>query len=173
MPTSNSFLRPTGQTGTHSAHLVQASVTYLGFSFTLTVKSPASPSRPWTSEQVRSSMLGWSPTSLILGDSMQIEQSSVGKFLSRTDIFPPIVGSLSTRTTFAPALAASREACMPAIPPPMMTIVSCSDNAGRLLEAFGQLEACVEGPGVELLRLREPFGECLLQRLRRNPLRDR
>ena len=55
-------------------------------------------------------MLGCRSTSDILGASMQMEQSNVGKFLSKTAIAPPMVASRSTSTTRAPASAKSNAA---------------------------------------------------------------
>jgi hypothetical protein len=61
---------------------------------------------------------------LLFGASIQIEQSSVGKFLSSAAILPPIDGPFSTRTTRPPAFATSSAACIPAIPPPTTMTVS-------------------------------------------------
>ena len=49
---------------------------------------------------------------------MHIEQSIVGKVLSNCAILPPMLGLFSTKYTFSPLFAKSREACMPAMPPP-------------------------------------------------------
>ncbi len=50
---------------------------------------------------------------------MQIEQSTVGKVLSRRAIMPPTEGLFSTSTTSNPPSAQSSAACIPATPPPM------------------------------------------------------
>ena len=49
---------------------------------------------------------------------MHDEQSSVGKVLSNCAIRPPILGVFSTRYTLNPSSAKSKDACIPAIPPP-------------------------------------------------------
>ena len=85
-------------------------------------------------------MLGWLPTSDILGVHMQAEQSMVGKVLSNLGILPPMVGSRSTRVTAYPASAMSRAACMPAMPPPTTSAFFvtgiCSVNSGVLRATF-------------------------------------
>ena len=48
-----------------------------------------------------------------------MEQSMVGKVLSRRAIMPPTLGLFSTMTVSRPPSAQSRAACMPATPPPM------------------------------------------------------
>src|SRR3990170_1247821 len=118
MPESYSFGMTIGHALEQSPQRVQASVTKRAFWRTKTRKSPGLPSTFSISASERISILGCRSTSDIFGASMQIEQSSVGKFLSRTAIIPPIVASFSTRTTRAPASARSSEACIPAIPPP-------------------------------------------------------
>ena len=50
-----------------------------------------------TSVSVKISMFGWVFTSYILGASMQIEQSFVGKVLSNLAMTPPMLGVSSTR----------------------------------------------------------------------------
>ena len=50
---------------------------------------------------------------------MHPEQSSVGNVLSSCAIRPPILGVFSTRYTLCPSSARSRDACIPAIPPPI------------------------------------------------------
>ena len=54
----------------------------------------------------------------MFGVPMQAAQSRVGNVLSYWSMWPPMVGALSTRYTLKPALAMSRDACMPAMPPP-------------------------------------------------------
>src|SRR3972149_11024897 len=98
-PTSNSFGVVIGQTLAHSPQPEQSFVTYRGFFRTLTLKLPMYPLTSWTSLLVSNSMFGCLPASDILGASMQIEQSIVGKVLSSCAILPPILGSRSTRYT--------------------------------------------------------------------------
>ena len=64
-------------------------------------------------------MLGFWPTSVIRGVTIQEAQSSVGNVLSSMAIFPPTVGFFSTKSTGKPASAMSSAAVMPAIPPPI------------------------------------------------------
>ena len=64
-------------------------------------------------------MLGWELSSTSLGERMQVEQSLVGKVLSSWDMRPPMLGFSSTRVTGIPISARSREAWIPAMPPPI------------------------------------------------------
>ena len=68
-------------------------------------------------------MLGCWATSTMRGVRMHCEQSRVGKVSDSCDMWPPMEGSLSTRITLWPALAMSRLAWMPAMPPPMTSAV--------------------------------------------------
>ena len=63
-------------------------------------------------------MFGRLPTSAILGVRMHWAQSRVGKTFVSFAMCPPMLGSLSTRWTLYPCSSSSREAVMPAIPPP-------------------------------------------------------
>ncbi|MCJ7659725.1 MAG: hypothetical protein MUO67_11295 [Anaerolineales bacterium] len=110
IPESYSLGRTTGHTFVQSPQRVHESETNLARWFIDTWKSPGLPSTLVTSASDRISILGCRSTSDIFGASMQIEQSSVGKFLSSTAIIPPIVASFSTITTLTPALAKSKEA---------------------------------------------------------------
>jgi len=73
------------------------SSTYLGIRRTLAVKSPTSPSKDFNSALVIISMFGDRPASTSLGASIQMEQSTVGKVLSRRAIAPPMDACFSTR----------------------------------------------------------------------------
>lgn len=59
------------------------------------------------------------PTSTSLGEIIHMEQSLVGNVLSSSLITPPMAEDFSTRWTKKPESAKSREACIPAIPPPI------------------------------------------------------
>ena len=124
MAASNSLGRTTGQTGSHSPQRVHSLVTKPACCWMAIRKAPALPSTFTTSALFSTSMLGCSPTSESFGASMQTEQSSVGKFLSRAAILPPMDGPFSTRITLAPASARSSAAWTPAMPPPMMSTES-------------------------------------------------
>ena len=63
-------------------------------------------------------MFACRPTSTSFGAMIHMEQSLVGNVLSSWDMTPPMAGDCSTRCTVNPALAASKAACMPAMPPP-------------------------------------------------------
>src|SRR3970040_2249490 len=96
-------------TGQYSKQVVQpvqmSSLMYLGFLFSVTLKSPASPSTRRTSVLVRISTLGCLLHSMSLGDSMHIEQSLVGNVLSSCDILPPMAGVFAFRENLEPASA--------------------------------------------------------------------
>ena len=124
-PCWNSLGISTGQTWTHSPQLVHFSgSTYRGSLFTVTLKSPASPSTFSISAESNISTLGYPPSPnrrqpLSLGEIIHIRQSWVGNIVSNWDITPPMPGFLSTRYTLNPESAKSIEAWMPPIPPPM------------------------------------------------------
>ena len=64
-------------------------------------------------------MFGWLAASAIFGVEMHEAQSSVGNTLLRRIIFPPTLGSFSTRSTRYPMSPRLIADSMPAIPPPM------------------------------------------------------
>ena len=71
---------------------------------------------------------------------MHWAQSRVGKTLVSFAIWPPMLGSLSTRWTLKPCSSSSMEAVMPAMPPPTTSIsleasslISSRGSSSRLL----------------------------------------
>src|SRR5512136_1441006 len=119
-PISNSLVTLLGHFSRHSPQPVHLlSSTYLAFFRTLTLKLPALPSTPTTSAYVITFVFGWLKQSAIFGAKMQIEQSFVGNVLSSWAILPPMLGVFSTMWTIIPLSARSRDACMPATPPPI------------------------------------------------------
>ena len=65
----------------------------------VTWKLPTNPSTFSTFDNTLMVILGWFPTSDILGVQMHAAQSSVGNVLSILGILPPIVGFRSTMVT--------------------------------------------------------------------------
>ena len=92
----------TGQASTHLPQPVHfSSSTKVAFFSSRTLNPPPSScSTLRTSVLVMISMLGCELTSYILGASMQIEQSLVGKVLSSRAMVPPIDGVSSTSSTW-------------------------------------------------------------------------
>ena len=107
----NSAFTETGQTLAQSPHPVHLSkLTKRGALVNLTLNFPGSPSTDSTVRSVLISTLGWRPTSTSFGDNIQAEQSFVGKVLSSCAMTPPMLIPFSTRYTFIPELAKSRDA---------------------------------------------------------------
>src|SRR4030042_2692628 len=114
-PRSNSLSILTGQTSAHRPHPTHlSSCTYLALRLTLTSKLPMNPLTSSTSEYESNVMFGFLESSTILGASMHIAQSPVGKVLSSCAMTPPMLGCFSTRYTLNPMLARSNAAWMPA-----------------------------------------------------------
>src|SRR5271157_834224 len=118
----------------HPLHL-EAS-TYRGFFNTVTLKLPAFPVTFVTSWYVISSMLGFRNTSTIFGAKMHKLQSLVGKVLSSWAIRPPMDGVFSTRYTLNPNSDRSKDACIPATPPP----ITRTDPSIKVHPPFHQLD---------------------------------
>src|SRR5208283_584157 len=109
-----------GQTSLHSPQPVQfLAITYFGFLRTFTLKLPTYPSTLRMSALVITWTLGWRITSTILGPSIHMLQSKVGKVLSSCAMCPPMLMFFSTRYTWNPIFAKSKAELMPAMPPPI------------------------------------------------------
>src|SRR3989339_1048604 len=121
-PSSNSHGTFTGHLAMQSPQPVHfVTSMYLAFSLIVTLNLGKSPDTPSTSEYVWSLMFAWSAHMIIFGDRMHMEQSFVGNVLSSCAMWPPMEGLFSPKWTSQQRSARSRDACIPAIPPPMTT----------------------------------------------------
>ena len=76
-----------------------------------------------TSLLVSSSIFLLSFTASMRGTIMSFAESRLGKVLSICAIRPPMLGSFSTRYTLLPVPAISSAVCIPAMPPPTMSVL--------------------------------------------------
>jgi hypothetical protein len=91
---------------------------YLECLVMVTLKSPAFPSTFLISPWVTMVMFSCLPVATSFGEIMHMEQSLVGNVLSSWAMVPPMLAPDSSRYTLNPESARSRDACMPAGPPP-------------------------------------------------------